>query len=68
MIWYKPEVTTPPHGQSILLKFKDGCVHEGHFIQHGNRYVKNVNRFKVYKYGNKTIAMDDVVGWQRMPK
>ncbi len=65
-IWYRPELTPPPHGQSILLKMADGSVHEGHFIKHANKYVKNVNRFRVYKTG-KTVPMDEVAEWRNMP-
>lgn len=42
------------------------AVHEGHYIKHGNKYVKNVNRYRVYKTG-KTVGPEEVKGWCALP-
>jgi len=65
MIWNEGY---PVSGKSVLLKLSDGSVHEGHFIKNANKYVRNVNRYKVYKFGNKTIDSSEVVAWTEIPE
>ena len=64
--WYTESY--PPSGVSVLLKLKSGEVHEGHFIKNANKFVKNVNRYRIYKFDKKTIDESEVVGWAEMPK
>ena len=67
MIWYNPADVPPPHGKEILLRMRNGAVHEGHFIKDANRYVRGVNRYRVYKLGRKTVEADEVTEWAKMP-
>lgn len=62
MKWRTTKEEMPRADVHLMLELVDGSVHEGHFIKHGNKYVKNVNRFRVYKTG-KTVPIDDVVAW-----
>ena len=68
MTWNNPSHTPPPSGISILVKMLDGSVHEGHYIKNASKYVKNVNRFRIYKLGNKTHGTEEISGWAAMPK
>ena len=65
--WLNPILIPPPSGESVLIRMKNGEVHEGHYIKNANKYVKNVDRFRVYKLGKKTIPLDEVKEWRRMP-
>ena len=66
-IWNDPKETNPPSGVSILIKMADGSVHEGHFIKNANKYVRDVNRYRVYKFGKKTFGKEELNGWREMP-
>lgn len=67
MEWHDLKQVPPASGVSVLLKLRDGSVHEGHFIKNANKYVKDVNRFRVYKLGNKTLEMDQIDKWAELP-
>ena len=57
----------PQSGKAVLVVLKDGTIHEGHYIKNANKYVQNVDRWRVYRLGKKTISPDEVAGWIEMP-
>ena len=57
----------PQSGKAVLVVMKDGAIHEGHYIKNANKYVRNVDRWRIYRLGNKTIPSDEVQGWVNIP-
>ena len=60
--WHDPRNDEPPSGVPILFRLQNGSVLEGHYIKNANKYVKNVNRFRIHKSG-RTVPILDVKAW-----
>ncbi len=52
----------PKHAKRVLIILLGGEIHEGHFLKHINKYVRDVNQWKIYKTG-KTVPDEEVLAW-----
>lgn len=66
MVWHEVKKELPPQGKDVLLLLNDGTVHEGRFLKNANKYVKDVNKFMVYRE-DKYVDMGDIIFWRDMP-
>lgn len=67
MIWHEVKKEKPPQGKDVLLVLNDGSVHEGRYLKNANKYVQNVDKFKVYK-ADEYIDSSEVIMWREIPR
>lgn len=67
MIWHEVKKERPPSGRDVLLVLNDGSVHEGRYLKNANQYVRDVDKFKIYKQG-KYIDSSEVIMWREIPR
>lgn len=66
-MWHNVSQELPKSCESVLCYLENGEVHEGMFLKNANKYHKNINRWKIYKY-KKTLPIDAVKMWKDLPK
>ena len=67
MNWHEVKKERPPQGKDVLLVLNDGSVHEGRYLKNANKYVRNVDRFKIYK-ADKYVESSEVIMWREIPR
>lgn len=55
----------PISGVAVIIKLKNGEIHEGHYIKNANYKEKNVNRWRLYANNSKgkTVPDEEVEDW-----
>lgn len=68
-IWFINRVgsddSKPRQGVDVLLRMKDGQIHEGRWLRNANKWEQNVRRWRIYKL-NKYVDEDEVKEWKEL--
>lgn len=68
-IWFINRVgsddSKPRQGVDVLLKMKDGQIHEGRWLRNANKWEQNVRRWRIYKF-DKYVDEDEVKEWKEL--
>lgn len=63
--WHDASKDKPYQGKEVILLLDNGEQHAGFWLEHANKYTRNVRKWKVY-FGNHLYDEDRVVAWREL--